>query len=80
MSELKRIFVKGGILSPNELKQIIHHAKSLGLDALHFGSRQDIILPEHSESGPEPDKRNKKKFQYGYRQQSTKHSMLLCFR
>ena len=47
MSELKRIFVKGGILSPNELKQIIHHAKSLGLDALHFGSRQDIILPAH---------------------------------
>lgn len=47
MSELKRIFVKGGILSPSELKQIIHEARSLGLDALHFGSRQDIILPEH---------------------------------
>lgn len=62
MSELKRIFVKGGILSPNELKQIIHHAKSLGLDALHFGSRQDIILPEHSESSTESDKRNKKNF------------------
>ncbi len=49
MSELKRIFVKGGILSPSELKQIIQEARSLGLDALHFGSRQDIILPEHRE-------------------------------
>lgn len=61
MSELKRIFVKGGILSPNELKQIIHHAKTLGLDALHFGSRQDIILPEHSEKS-EPEILNKKNF------------------
>ena len=49
MSELKRIFVKGGILSPSELKQIINHATSLGLDAVHFGSRQDIILPDHNE-------------------------------
>lgn len=61
MSELKRIFVKGGILSPNELKQIIHHAKTLGLDALHFGSRQDIILPEHSEKS-ESEILNKKNF------------------
>jgi len=61
MSELKRIFVKGGILSPNELKQIIHHAKTLGLDALHFGSRQDIILPEHSEDS-ESEILNKKNF------------------
>ncbi|UCE92541.1 MAG: rubredoxin [Flavobacteriaceae bacterium] len=49
MRELKRIFVKGGILSPNELKQIVHYAYSLGLDSLHFGSRQDIILPSHEE-------------------------------
>jgi len=61
MSELKRIFVKGGILSPNELKQIIHHAKSLGLDALHFGSRQDIILPEHKVNS-EVEILNKKNF------------------
>ena len=51
MSELKRIFIKGGILSPGELKQIIKYATSLGLDAFHFGSRQDIILPEHESQG-----------------------------
>jgi len=50
MNELKRILVKGGILSPSELKQIISYASSLGLDALHFGSRQDIILPLHAET------------------------------
>lgn len=47
MVDLKRIFIKGGILSPSELKRIISYAKSLGLDAIHFGSRQDIIFPEH---------------------------------
>tara|TARA_B110000240_G_C13511051_1_gene459395 strand:+ start:1482 stop:2906 length:1425 start_codon:yes stop_codon:yes gene_type:complete len=48
MVDLKRVFIKGGILSPSELKQIIDYAASLGLDALHFGSRQDIIFPEHT--------------------------------
>ena len=48
MVDLKRVFIKGGILSPSELKQIIDYAESLGLDALHFGSRQDIIFPEHT--------------------------------
>ena len=48
MIDLKRVFIKGGILSPSELKQIIDYAESLGLDALHFGSRQDIIFPEHT--------------------------------
>ncbi|GAB1308979.1 hypothetical protein KH5_16620 [Urechidicola sp. KH5] len=47
MEELKRIIVKGGVISPSELKQVISYAESLGLDALHFGSRQDILLPEH---------------------------------
>ncbi|MEM6380744.1 MAG: rubredoxin, partial [Bacteroidota bacterium] len=42
---LQRILVKGGVLSPSELKQIITMAETLGLDALSFGSRQDIILP-----------------------------------
>lgn len=55
MSELKRIFVKGGILSPSELKQIINYAKNLGLDSIHFGSRQDIILPEHHFESDETD-------------------------
>ncbi len=47
MIDLKRIFIKGGILSPSELKRILNYAESLGLDAIHFGSRQDIIFPEH---------------------------------
>lgn len=50
MVDLKRVFVKGGILSPSELKQIINYAESLGLDALHFGSRQDIVFPSHEEN------------------------------
>ncbi len=45
--DLKRVLIKGGILSPSELKQIINYAESLGLDALHFGSRQDIVFPVH---------------------------------
>ncbi|WP_298765287.1 rubredoxin [uncultured Polaribacter sp.] len=47
MVDLKRVFIKGGILSPSELKQILNYATALGLDSLHFGSRQDIIFPEH---------------------------------
>ena len=47
MVDLKRVFIKGGILSPSELKQIINYAESLGLKTLHFGSRQDIVFPEH---------------------------------
>lgn len=47
MEDLKRVFIKGGILSPSELKQIISYAESLDLDALHFGSRQDIVFPAH---------------------------------
>ncbi|WP_299013986.1 rubredoxin [uncultured Polaribacter sp.] len=50
MEDLKRVFIKGGILSPSELKQIINYATSLGLDALHFGSRQDIIFPYHEKN------------------------------
>lgn len=47
MEDLKRVFIKGGILSPSELKQIINYAESLGLSVLHFGSRQDIVIPHH---------------------------------
>ena len=42
---LQRIQVKGGIISPGELQKVIAKAESIGLDALHFGSRQDIIFP-----------------------------------
>lgn len=42
---LQRILVKGGVLSPSELKQIVELAELAGLDALMFGSRQDILFP-----------------------------------
>lgn len=45
MDTLKRIFIKGGVISPNELKQIIDLAKALNLNSIRFGSRQDILLP-----------------------------------
>ena len=43
---LQRMLVKGGVLSPSELKQVIEMAEAHGHTTLHFGSRQDIILPE----------------------------------
>ena len=51
-SKLQRIFIKGGVLSPGELKQIIKMAESLGLSTIKFGSRQDILFP-YKESNKE---------------------------
>lgn len=42
---LQRIFIKGGVLSPSELKRVIELAEALGLTELSFGSRQDINFP-----------------------------------
>jgi len=42
---LKRIFIKGGVITPNELKQVLQLAKALNLNSISFGSRQDILLP-----------------------------------
>ena len=44
--ELNRLLIKGGVLSPSELKQIIDLVESTGLDYFHFGSRQDILFPK----------------------------------
>lgn len=44
-TDLYRILVKGGVISPNEMKQIVNLGKTLGLDTISFGSRQDILLP-----------------------------------
>lgn len=44
-NDLQRIFIKGGVLSPGELKQIIELAEALELKDIFFGSRQDINLP-----------------------------------
>ena len=46
MKEPYRLRINGGVLSPGELKYICEAAESLGLDAISFGSRQDIIFPE----------------------------------
>jgi len=45
--ELYRLRINGGVLSPAELKYICDAAEVLGLNAISFGSRQDIIFPEH---------------------------------
>ena len=46
MDERYRLMINGGVLSPGELKYICEAAEALGLDAISFGSRQDIIFPE----------------------------------
>ncbi|XMO86469.1 rubredoxin [Algibacter sp. AS12] len=46
MIEPYRLMINGGVLSPGELKYICEAAEGLGLDAISFGSRQDIIFPE----------------------------------
>lgn len=51
-NQLQRIFIKGGVLSPGELKQIIKMAENLGLSTIKFGSRQDILFP-YKESNKE---------------------------
>jgi rubredoxin len=43
--QLNRLIVKGGVLSPGELKYICDSVESLGLKSISFGSRQDILLP-----------------------------------
>ncbi len=44
-NNLHRIVVKGGVLSLGDFREIITVAESLGLDAISFGSRQDVVLP-----------------------------------
>jgi len=43
--KLQRIFIKGGILSPGELKLILRMTEELGLKTIKFGSRQDVLIP-----------------------------------
>ncbi|MDN5204335.1 rubredoxin domain-containing protein [Fulvivirgaceae bacterium BMA10] len=44
-NELVRVFVKGGILSPLDMKKIVLTAEELGASYVHFGSRQDMLFP-----------------------------------
>lgn len=46
MNNLARLIIKGGVLSPGELKVICHTVEELDMDAISFGSRQDILLPD----------------------------------
>ncbi|EAZ81899.1 rubredoxin [Algoriphagus machipongonensis] len=39
-----RVIVKGGVLSPAELKQILELAENAGLETISLGSRQDILF------------------------------------
>lgn len=50
MQKLSRLIIKGGVLSPGELKSICLTAERLGLNAISFGSRQDILFPEEVDS------------------------------
>lgn len=43
-NNLNRIYTKGGVVSPGELKLILNMAKKLGLSTIKFGSRQDILF------------------------------------
>ncbi|UII77780.1 rubredoxin [Flagellimonas sp. HMM57] len=42
---LYRIFLKGGVTSPGELKDCITMLTSVGLNEVYFGSRQDLLFP-----------------------------------
>jgi rubredoxin len=48
-NNLNRLIIKGGVLSPGELKYICETAESLGLKSISFGSRQDVVLSRHVE-------------------------------
>ena len=45
VKDLVRVFVKGGIISPGDFLKILLVAEKLGAAHIHFGSRQDILLP-----------------------------------
>lgn len=59
--ELTRLIVKGGVISPGELRDIVNLASEQGLDSISFGSRQDIIFPKGFEN-IDPDKTSKHHF------------------
>ncbi len=44
--ELTRLIIKGGVISPGELREIVNMGLEQGLKAISFGSRQDIIFPK----------------------------------
>src|SRR6188768_1215816 len=47
-SDLIRVFVKGGVMSPADLLKIMDISRNLGNKYVLFGSRQDIMFPANS--------------------------------
>ena len=54
-SDLIRVFVKGGFLSPANLLKILDISASLGNNYVLFGSRQDILFPVSNASSSQTD-------------------------
>lgn len=52
-SDLIRVFVKGGFLSPADLLKIMDLSRSLGNKYILFGSRQDIMFPSNGSGDSE---------------------------
>jgi rubredoxin len=48
--DIQRVLIKGGVLSPGELKQVIELAEASGQKEILFGSRQDILIPSGKEN------------------------------
>ncbi|MGV3587808.1 MAG: rubredoxin [Adhaeribacter sp.] len=44
-NDLIRVFVRGGVVSPGDMKKILETAEDFGNETIHFGSRQDILFP-----------------------------------
>lgn len=44
-NDLVRVFIRGGVVSPGDMKQILETAADFGNEVIHFGSRQDILFP-----------------------------------
>lgn len=61
--ELTRLIVKGGVISPGELREIVNMTSEQGLKAISFGSRQDIIFPKGF-NPIEKEKTGKNRFVY----------------
>lgn len=49
-TDLVRLFVKGGIISPGDFLKTINLAQKLGSSYIHLGSRQDILFPVNKDT------------------------------
>ncbi|WP_026463179.1 rubredoxin [Adhaeribacter aquaticus] len=44
-NDLVRVFLRGGVVSPGDMKRILETAEDFGNEFIHFGSRQDLLFP-----------------------------------